>query len=97
MNVWSPSARLESTTGDVQTLADAPSSAQRNVAEPSSLENVSVASRVATVPVGPVSIVVDGAVRSIVHACVSGVMSALPAASVANTRSTCGPSTKPAR
>jgi hypothetical protein len=46
---------------------------------------------------GADSIAVSGACRSIVHACVAGLESTLPAASVARTRNVCAPAARPVR
>ena len=63
-----------------------------NVAFASSEENSNVAEVDVVVPLGPESIVVSGAVVSIVHVRVSAVWSVLPTASVALTENVCSPS-----
>ena len=68
------------------------SSLHSNVALGSSEENSNVASVWLVVPDGPESIVVSGAVVSIVQVWLAGLWSVLPAASVARTEKVCSPS-----
>ena len=65
-NVCAPSARPEYVFGLVQAAKPPPSSSHSKPA-PASLEKVKIASAEPTVPTGPESIVVSGAVVSIVH------------------------------
>jgi len=73
-----------------------PESSLHSNVDPDSLEeNVNVAEVDAVVPEGPESIVVSGAVASIVQVRVAGLASVLPAASTALTENVCAPSDRP--
>ena len=90
-NVCGPSASAAVVWGEVQ-VVKASSSMRQSKLAPGSEENsnVGVASRVR--PLGPVSIVVCGALVSTVIVRLAGVASVLPAASVARTSNVCVPS-----
>ena len=91
--VCSPSASAGVVNGELHAANVPPSSRHSNVLALSALNvNVGVASLVT--PSGPESIVVLGAPVSIRKACVSGVGSTLPAASVARTENVCAPSAR---
>jgi hypothetical protein len=62
---------------------------------PGSLVNVNVALELAVRPEGPLSMVVSAAAVSTVHEYVAGVLSRLPAGSVARTANVRGPSASP--
>ncbi len=86
----------------MQAANAAASSAHSNVEPASELEKLNVASVALVVLAGPLSIVVSGGVVSgggvgstIVHVCVAGVASVLPAPSVARTLKVCVPSARP--
>jgi hypothetical protein len=64
--VWVPSYRLLNVCGEPQFSISSPSIIQMNEATPSLAEKVNVAELLATVPDGPESIVVSGAVLSTV-------------------------------
>ena len=77
-------------------LAKLPESSLHSKVEGDSLdENVNVAELEVVVPDGPESIVVSGAVASIVQVRVAGLASVLPAASTALTENVCAPSDRP--
>src|SRR3954469_24910904 len=83
--VWLPSASAAVVCGLVQALQLPPSTRHSNV-EPASDEwNVNAGVAVLSSAGGAESIVVSGAVRSIVHVSVAGVASVFPAGSVART------------
>jgi hypothetical protein len=91
LNVCSPAVRSSRRTGDrhpakVPGAAPAESTRHSNRAPASSAVNANVAERSLIVPLGPESIVVSGAMVSIVNARVPGLASMLPAASTALTR-----------
>ena len=99
LTVWPPSASAGVVHGLVHAV-QAPLSTRHVNVEPASVEvkpNAGVASLVG--PLGPEVIVVSGAVVSdgalIVHVCVAGVASVLPAASVARTLNVCEPVLSP--
>jgi hypothetical protein len=94
-NVCVPSDRASRLTGVVQG-ASTPASSRHWKVEPASLaENVNAAEEAFVSAVGPESIVVSGAVASIVHVWAAGVGSLLPAGSVARTWTVCVPSARP--
>jgi hypothetical protein len=81
--------------GEEQLVKLPESSLHSKVAPGSSEDNTNVAELEAVVPLGPESIVVSGAVASIVHVRVAGLESTLPAASIALTVNVCAPSDRP--
>ena len=92
-----PSASGPSARGDVQSAklpvaVPGPSSWHSNVAPASVAEKVNAGEESPVAPLGPVLIVVSGAVASTVKVRVTGVWSVLPAASVARTEKVCSPS-----
>src|SRR6266513_369974 len=90
--VWLPSPSAPVVSGLVQELQLPPSIRHSNV-EPGSLALNANAGVVSFEGLGgPPSIVVFGAVRSIVHVKLAGVVSVLPARSVARTSKVCVPS-----
>jgi hypothetical protein len=91
-NVCVPFASPLRVAGDVQAAKDPPSRRHWNVAVVSGEWNVNVALAEPTVPLGPVSITVDGATVSTVKLRVAGVASALPTTSRARTWNACWPS-----
>jgi hypothetical protein len=92
--VWSPSASEESVSGDVQLVHAPPSTRHSNVEPPWSAENAKSGVASGVGPLGPLSIVVCGAVVSRVKEREAGVGSVFPAASVARTSKVCGPSAR---
>ncbi len=90
--MWLPSASAEVVCGLVQEL-QLPASTRHSNVEPGSDELKANAGVVSFEGAdGPLSIVVFGAVRSIVHVKLAGDASVLPAASVARTTNACVPS-----
>src|SRR3954468_1516902 len=91
-NVWSPCPRPCAVNGDVHAANPALSRLHLNVEFGSDDVNVKLALAIATVPDGPLVIVVSGAVRSTVHVRVAGVGSRFPTRSRTRTLKVCGPS-----
>src|SRR5918996_1377403 len=87
-NVCAPSASAAVVCGDVQAANTAASTRHWKLA-PASLENPNVGVESFVSPVGPESIVVCGAAVSTVIARLAGLVSVLPAASVARTSNVC--------
>ncbi len=90
--VWPASVRGLYVLGDAQAVSAAPSSPHLKLVLPSGALNVKVALVAAVSEAGLVPMTVSGAVVSIVHVYVPGVVSTFPAASVALTLSVCWPS-----
>ena len=94
-NLCSPSARAESVCGLEQLANGPPSKAHSKPAPVSGEEKKKLAVLEATVPDGPESIAVSGAVVSTVHVRDAGEGSALPTASSARTVKVCALSARP--
>ena len=92
--LWPPRPAV-SPCGEVHGANASPSRLHLKVAVESLLENLKVAPRRVTVPLGPPSIVPAGATVSIVQSNVAGGSSVLPAVSVARTAKLRGPSARP--
>jgi hypothetical protein len=93
--LWAPGAKPVYAWGELQ-AANAPSSSEHWKVEPGSLAvKLKLALVLEVCAGGDAVIVVSGADVSTVHPCEAGVLSALPAASIARTAKECVPGPRP--